>query len=166
MNLYELTSEWERVANMAFEEITEDGQLPEELMEALSVIETDIDRKLSGCCRVIKTMEAVSDAAKKESQRLADKSRSAENHAARLKEYVLSQLSVMGWDSRRCDELFTVAIQKSPNKVVITDMDSIPHQFDKEAKRDVRLTDIKKAIESGQAVPGAELISGVHLRIR
>ena len=57
MRLYELTSEWRRIAEIAFAEM-EEGELPADLMQQLAATEGDIDAKLAACCRIVKEMDS------------------------------------------------------------------------------------------------------------
>lgn len=166
LSLYELSREWERIAELAFEEADlAEGQIPTNLADELKRLEGDIDSKLENCCKVVRDLDATSEKHREASRHHAEKARRAEAHCERLKEYMQQEMVALGWDKRRCG-LFTASIQKSPPKVLVVDMDLIPHEFDKPVKREVSLTEIGKALKDGREVAGVELVQSTHLRIR
>lgn len=166
MFLYELTERYQQIADLAFEESEDDGRISREFMEIMQSLEGQIEQKLASMCRVVKTLEAVSDACKAEEERIRDKRKRAENHVERIKSYMMNAMEILGVKKIVADELFTVAIQKSPPSLSIIDFDSIPHDYDKQLERQVDSKKIKEAIAGGVVVPGCEIIQGQHVRIR
>lgn len=168
MRLYELTAQWRALADAAIDAAdSAEGEIPFDLIAAMSVIDGQVDDKLAGCCRVLKEIEAARDAFKKESLRLSARATSCDNHSESLKKYMKDQMELCGWDKRKVDDLFTVAIQKnSMPSVELLDLDAIPHSWDKPQERQVDVTGIRDALKAGISVPGAELKFGTHLRVR
>ena len=166
MRLYELTSRYNQIADLAFEEADSDGAIDKALANMLDLLEDGIDAKLSGICRVIKGLEAVEAAAKAEADRITQKRKAAERHIERLKAYAKWNLEELGETKRKVDEIFTVAIQANPPSVRVVNLDSVPHDFDKPVERSLDVSRIRDILKNGDEVPGCELIRGTHLRIR
>ena len=130
----------------------------------LKTIEADFDNKVGACAKMIRNMEGEEAALIKEIGRM-DKRLQALNRKTRdLKEYVRTEMEISGRDKVRTD-LFTVSVQRSPDKVVVTDEAKIPTVY---FKKTISLdkTEVKLALQRGLAVPGCELAQGSHLRIR
>ena len=165
MSLYNLSFRWIEIANLCLS-IDDEGEIPKELMFLLEEVESDIDAKLAGCVRVVRMLERQEEAVRAESRYLQEKAQRIERHAIRLKSYIKEQLDVMGWKSRQVDDLFSVSIAPSPDRVDILNLDSIPHVFDRPIDRQVNKSAILDAVRHGQAVPGVEVVHGTHLRIK
>ena len=165
MRLYELTSEWRRIAEIAFAEM-EEGELPADLMQQLAATEGDIDAKLAACCRIVKEMDASKEAFNVEASRLKLKASRCDAHAESLKRYMKERMEACDFTKREVDSLFTVAIQNNPPSVKVNDSESVPTSWDLPQDRKLDLKGIKDAIKSGVPVPGCEIVQGTHLRIR
>lgn len=165
MRLYELTEQWRCVAEIALAE-AEAGELSAGLAEQLASIEGDIDTKLAACCRIVREMEAGKDAFAAEASRLRLKASRCEAHADSLKRYMKEQMEACCSTKREVDAIFTVAVQKSPPRLVINDIDIVPTTWDVTPARAVDTGGIKTAIQAGGTVPGCEIVQGTHLRIR
>ena len=65
-------------------------------------------------------------------------------------------------------DLFTVALQKSPAKLIVHAEADIPREYFKIIPETVQLDKdaVRTALKAGNAVPGCELAQGYHLRIR
>lgn len=167
MRLYELTDEWQRIAELAFYEAdAADGEVPADLVTQLHSIEGSIDQKLAACCRIVREMEAAKEAFNTEASRLKLKGSRCESHADSLKAYMKSCLESIDCTKREVDSIFTVAIQKSPPTLVVNNLDDVPESYTVKQERKIDTASIKNAIKHGIAVPGCELTQGTHLRIR
>jgi SMC interacting uncharacterized protein involved in chromosome segregation len=165
MKLYELTAEYEVIAELAFN-TADNGEVNSELAEKLDAIETKIDEKLASCCRMVKNMQGIEEALKSEINRLQSKQRSAAKAVESIKDYMQTNMEQLGIDSRKVDSMFTVSIQASPPAVAVEDMDQVPNEFDKEPARVIDKTAIRLALQAGKQVPGCTLVQSKHLRIK
>lgn len=165
MHLYELTTTYAAVLDRAYD-LAEDGEIPAGIVAELDALEGDIDTKLSGCCRMVKALSAMAHANAEEAKRLTQRAKAAEHGVSQIKDYMQHNMESMGWDKRKVDELFTVALQNSPPSVVVEDLDAVPVEFDRVQERVIDKTAIKAAIQAGKEVPGCSLIQTKHLRIR
>lgn len=166
MNLYHLSQRYNEIADLAFEESDEEGQISREFVRLMSICEDNINAKLGAMCRVIRELEAVEEAAKNEAARLTKKRQQAANHVSRIKDYMKESLDILGTSKIKVDDLFTVAIQASPVSLVIENPDSVPRDFDKPPVRVIDNAKVKDALKAGQYIPGCSLVQGTHVRIR
>jgi hypothetical protein len=162
--LYNLTDEWQRIYDLACDE-SEDGEISPDFIRAISVTEGEIDDKLDAIGRLVKSMQSLQSAIDEEAKRLAKRSKSLACRVDYLKDYVQSEMERLGWAKRQAG-IFKFAITKnSQPSVVVLDLQAVPHEFDKPPKRELILSAIRQAIETGRDVPGVELVQGTHLRV-
>lgn len=143
----------------------ETGELTEQDNAALTAIDMAFEKKAEQVALYVREIESEADGIDEEAKRLSAMVRTRRNRSASLKSYLkscmeaLSQLKIKG-------ALCTVAIQNNPPAVNVTDAKTIPAQYwtpaDPILNKSVLLADLK----AGQAVPGAEISVGTHLRIR
>lgn len=165
MNTYELTARWREIADLCVTMSEDDeGRIPGELLRLLSEIEGNLDEKLDHCCEIVRELDAQEAGLRAEAAWFQKKAQRAKAHSERISDFIKQQLTSMGWTSRKVSNRFTVSIQKSAPHVEITNINLIPHDFDK--PREVRFSEIGKVLKDGKTVPGAELVSSNHLRIR
>src|SRR5699024_5060867 len=115
--------------------------------------------------KVIRNLEAETQAFKDEEKRLANKRKSIENNINNLKLYVEHELKNTGKTNVKAG-LFTFAIQKNPPAVQINDESVIPKRFFIQPEPRVDKTSLKKALNDGDLIPGVQLIQKEGLRIR
>lgn len=166
MKLYDLGQKYLDIGDRLLDSLGEDGTVDPAVASEFAAIEDQLAAKFAACCRIVRNLEAISDACFQESQRLKKKSQAAENRIASLKEFVKFNLEAIGEKKLVCDELFTVAIQQSPPSTVIENLDLVPHVFDKPQERQVSLIEIREFLKAGGEVPGVKLVTSTHLRIR
>ena len=141
-----------------------DGAITEDLVQVLDAIDEEFNEKVEACCRMIAELRARSELAAREGNRLIGKSHTHANKADRLAEYVKENMIRMG--SKTIESgLFRATVSDNPMSVNLTDEESIPAEFLTPRDPVVSKSKIKKALESGQEVPGAELIRKTGLRI-
>lgn len=165
--LYELTGQYERLMELAFGEVDDTPVgLTEPMLEVLEEIEDDIDAKLTGCCKALKSMVAAKNAIDAERKELKERADRLERYADELKAYMQHNLERLDCKKRTAGP-FTLSIcTNSQPTVTVLDLDSVPVEFDKPVERQVSLTSIRQAIEAGRAVPGVEMVRGTHLRVK
>lgn len=159
MNLYELSENF-----LAVQTAIEDGEV--DLVDTLEAIEGAIEVKATGIIAVTRNITSQIEAIKAEEKRLADMRKARENHLKRLKEYVLDSMQQTGKDKIKTD-LGVMRIQASPAALKITKAEDIPAEYQTIVPEHYEIDNerVKAALKDGKAVPGAELVQGVHLRI-
>lgn len=168
MNLYELTTEYEKIQEMLEAEAEEnDGLISDELLEALTAASDDIDHKVEACAKVVKNLEAERDAVDAEMARLDARSTSLDKNIDRLKNAVITAMERSG-KAKIKTALFTVYPRESVS-VKIDNEVLLPRDLCAKEVVTVYNPDkkaIRKVIEEGGTVEGARLISKKSLQIR
>lgn len=161
--LYELTDEY-----LALWDSLNDPDADWDAAEAaLKGIEAALDAKVENCAKAIRGMESEQESILAEIERLTKRQHALETKTQGLKNYVQAEMETAGRDKIRTD-LFTIAIQRSPDRLIVHSEAEIPDVFFKHIPATTQLdkTAVKKALAGGTAVPGCELTHGFHLRIR
>ena len=140
------------------------GEITEDLVQVLEAIDEEFSDKVEACCRMIAELKSRSEAASQEGNRLIAKSRTHSNKADRLSEYVKENMIRMGTKTIE-NGLFRATVSDNPVSVDIQDQELVPKQFFKEREPVLSKTQIKKALENGEEVPGATLVRKQGLRI-
>ena len=92
-------------------------------------------------------------------KKLQNEVKSIENASDNLIDYLDFNMKRCGEDQIDC-EYFKIKYQKNPPRVDISDPDLIPSDFIKTTTTEtISKADIKKEIQAGRNVPGAELIT-------
>lgn len=162
--LYQLTAEYDALMDRVLS-FTEDGEIPADLAAEMDAIEGDITAKLEACAKMVRTLDARSKMFREEAARIARNAQASDNAGTRLKAYILEHMDRMGWEKRETGVL-TIRIQDNPPSVAVRDLDAVPHEFDRPQAREIDKTAVKDAIKRGVVVPGVELVTGKHVRIR
>ena len=160
-NLYELTSDWNTVANMLYDEEV-DEQI---VLDTLESIEGDIEDKANGYAKIIKELEVKAKARKEEAKRLSDRSKTFENKIKFLKQNLFNSMKETG-KTKFTTDLFSFNIAKNGGKQALTIDGEVPEEYTKTVIEND--TDkIRQALESGEKLPFAHLEPrGESLRIR
>ena len=148
-NLYELTSNYETVLNMLYDEEIDEQML----FDTLESIEGEIEEKADGYAKIIKELEAKQKARKEEAKRLTDGAKVFENR-------------VKAWKTKFATNLFSFNIAKNGGKQALTIDGDVPEEYTKTIIEND--TDkIRQALENGENLPFAHLEPrGESLRIK
>ena len=120
MNLYEITSDYVRLMEMA-----EDPDLdPDVLRETMEELDGELEEKAENYAKVIKEMESRATALKAESDRLTARRKAIENGIDRMKRNLEASMIATGKRKFKTD-LFSFNIQPNPPKVVF-DESAVP----------------------------------------
>lgn len=160
MNLYEITQQQQELNNLLEESY---GELTPELEQALELNLDNFSVKAEGYVKAIKNYKAESDAIAEEIRRLQDKKKVCENAVDRMKTALSDSMNVFGMSKVQAG-LFKISLTTS-KAVNIIDEDAIPQNY-KKVKYEVSKTEIKKAIEAGETVEGAEIKENHSITIR
>lgn len=156
--LYELTASYQEVLDQIEEGATD-------LTDTLESISDAVEDKVENIAKLIKTLDAEAAGIKVEEQRLADGRKSRENHAKRLKEFAESAMLQTGQKKIK-GPLFTIAIQKNPPSVDVSDESLIPKSYFIEQAPTLNRKEVLQDLKLGLSVPGAEIKQTESLRIR
>lgn len=160
MNLYEIKAEQQELNALLEENYRE---LTPEIEAALKINEENFAIKTEGYVYAIKNYKAEADALAEEIKRLQEKKKVCENAITRMKGALTEAMDVFNMPKIQAG-LFKVSLTTS-KAVNIINEDSVPEQY-KKIKYEVSKTEIKKAIESGETVEGAEIVENHSITIR
>lgn len=141
------------------------GEITPELEQALAINEEQFVAKAEDYGHAILNLKGMAAAAKAEKERLAALQKFYENAQKRLTDALSNAMQVFGHDKV---ENATMRISlRHTTATEVDDLDALPQEF-KTTKVEVVAdkTAIKKAIQSGEAVPGAHLVENVSLQIK
>ena len=141
------------------------GEITPELEQALAINEEQFVAKAEDYGHAILNLKGMAAAAKAEKERLAGLQKFYENTQKRLTDALSTAMQVFGQDKV---ENATMRLSlRHTTSTEVDDLDQLPAEF-KTTKVEVVAdkTAIKKAIQSGEAVPGAHLVENVSLQIK
>ncbi len=168
MNLYELTTEYERLQEMLETEAeANDGAVSDELLEALTAAEGSITAKIEACAKVLRNLETERDGVRAEIARLDKKEGSLERSIDRLKQAVITAMECS--ETRKVKTpLFTIWTKETPS-VKFEDETKLPRDFcatEVVTKYKPDRVAMRKYIQGGGTIPGVELVWNTSLQIR
>jgi hypothetical protein len=151
MTLYELTDQMTELKDLLV-----NGYIDEtSYADTLESLAFDTEQKLEGYAQLIRQLEAEAEAHKMEADWHNTRRKARENAAARLKERVGMHLAATGQEKAKAG-LFSFGWHKS-TAVEILDEANIPAELFRVVTEPDK-TAIKKAIQAGEEVSGAQLV--------
>ena len=163
-SLYELKDEYREL----FAELAE-AETDEQAAEIWGRIETvagSIEEKADAYAKVMRNMMADAEAYKAEKLRLAQKQKSAEAAVVWLKDRIADTMQEVGASEIKTS-IGRWYFQKNPQKVVVTDKDAIPEQWMIPQEPKVDLFGMLQYMkETGEVIPGAEMVQETGIRFR
>ena len=118
--LYELTEQWETVADMFY-----DGETDEQtIFDTLESIEGEFEDKADNFAKLIRNVLADAEALEKEERRIYARRKSLENKAKRLKETLQANLESIG-KTKFKTALFTFSVANNGGMQPLTITDNI-----------------------------------------
>lgn len=150
------------IANATLERMAQDGTLDTDeaaLMEALRDGGADVDGLLVRLLRAMVEARANNEAV---SRRVDELQAREARYARQIEEYraaAYSILDALGLTKWRNAE-FSVSVSAGRPGVVITDESAIPPQYFR-PRVEIDRTEIRRALEAGEVVPGAEMANGI-----
>jgi len=151
--LYDLTKDYNAVLDMV-----DNGDFEmEDVLDTLEGIEGEIDDKLQSTVCVIREMEAEAKKFDEEIARMSNIKKTYSNAATRLKEYIRTQMELVGKDKSK--GLFSISLGKPSISTQVDDVDSLPEQY-KKVSVSADKTAIGKALKAGEEIEGAQLVEG------
>lgn len=158
--LFDITAEQRRINDALMES---GGELTPELEEALLVNAENFAVKVEGYATSIRKFDALAEAADAEIKRIQAIKKAANNSAKRLKESLAYGMEVMGMDKAEIG--LNKLSFRSSTAVNITDEVRIPSQYIK-VETSIDKMALKKDLQAGLIIEGAELVTNRNLQIR
>lgn len=158
--LFNITAEQKRINDALMES---GGELTPELEEALLVNAENFAVKVEGYTASIRKFDALAEAADAEIKRIQAIKKAATNSAKRLKDNLAYGMEVMGMDKAEIG--LNKLSFRSSTAVNITDEVRIPSQYIK-VETSIDKMALKKDLQAGIVIEGAELVTNRNLQIR
>ena len=152
-NLYDINEEILKCVDM------ETGEIIDE--EKLSSLQLEFNEKVEGIACWIKNLLSDAQAIKEEVANLSARKKSYENKAESLKKYLSSALDGQKFKTSKV----SISYRKSES-VDVQSINSIPEEYLKFTAPTADKTAIKKAIKSGEVIPGCELVENQNIQIK
>ena len=144
----------------------ETGEISAEAIERMTSLDMGFDAKAEAVAGFLLEIEAEGKAIKAAEGELNKKRKSRENQVERLKSYLYDCLKAAG-KTKAGGDVFHVAIQANASQALVIENEGIiPSIFRIVPEPVIDTESLKKSLLAGNAVPGARLVRGEHLRIR
>jgi len=141
-------------------EVVDNSEAINQLFEEMNM---KLSEKLDNSQRYIIECNSKEEALKKEAKRLTDKANAIKNRGLRVKELMLAAIKATG-ETKLKSEYYSFSI-KHTKSVAVNDVDDLPRQYVK-LTRTPNKTEIKKALENGEEVPGCYIAENETLGVR
>lgn len=162
-SLYQITQEQAELFNFILEA---DGEITPDVEDSLKINEQNFETKARGYIWMIKKLEADNITITEEKERLQRIEKRNDKLIERLKENLKYALEIFG-EIKKVDT-FTLSI-KETKYTDIFDPELVPAKFkviETTTTTKIPKDEIKKAIESGEEVPGAKIATNKTLKIK
>lgn len=131
------------------------GEVDGDALAAYAEYQGQAAEKLEGTACYVRELEAEAEAIKAEEDRLAKRRKALEGKAARLKTYLMPALEAVGGKVKGV--MASLRISRT-QAVKVLDLEALPEAFRRiKTTIDPDKTAIKKALKSGEDIPGAVL---------
>lgn len=169
LTLYGISKEMiamEELWEMAIDEETgeiKDAALLEELQQG---IETTLKEKSADIVKYYKNRDSLIESIDKEIKRLQELKKIGEKKQDSFKNYIKMCMEKMGVKKIETSN-GNISLRKTPESVELIDEEIIPEKFKTTIQLEkISKTDIKKALQEGEEVPGATLKRGMSINIK
>jgi hypothetical protein len=158
MKLYELTESYAQLS-----EIQEEGG---DVVEALGMIEDAIEEKVGNTLKVIEQMEGEAKLLKQAEERMAERRKSKESEAKRLREYIALQMSKANIKNVKTDT-HSVSV-RTVKSLVVDPLALIPDEYmvEKPATLSPDKRALMNAIKEGKHFVGVTVDEKASITIR
>lgn len=160
-NIFQIQNEYMQLMNDI--EIAE-GEITEELSNRLAIVESDLQIKSQGYVSIIRHLDAECDIIDIEIKRLQQAKKQRENTVLRLKNAILQAMDT--FEVETIQTPLNKLSLRSSKSVNIIDIEMLPNSCIVIEKKSISKTEIKKLIESGIEISGAEIITNKSLQIK
>jgi hypothetical protein len=162
--LYELAHSYRDAADKLA-----DLDLPPEVIEdTLDSLSGDLEVKATNTAMLARNLEALAEKIKEAEAAMASRRKALENRAARIRDYLLSNMMISGIQKIECP-YFKLSVRDNPAAVEVYEPGLIPTEFMRQPEPPPPSPDktaIKEALKAGKEVPGCKLTIGKRLDIR
>ena len=156
MKMYEISAAINAIINSA----DDDGVLSDEAFAALESLEMQKSEKACSIAKVIKTIEAEADAMRDAEKRIAERRKTKENEAERLKNY----LSLYADGEKYSDPEISIGWRKS-EQLIVDDGAQVPDEYIKTVVS-VDKVALKQAVKSGLSLDGVRIAQKNNIAIK
>lgn len=159
MNLYQITGQYAQLADMDMETDADVSAF----LELLGEINDAFEVKVENYCKLLANLEADEAGYENEIARLEKALKSCRNKRARIRERLEAACKeVLEEGKARVCGTFRVLVKRNPPRVNIFNPAVIGSGY---LKSEPDVAKIKKALQDGKIVSGAELVQGTSLQI-
>jgi hypothetical protein len=165
--LYELDQALKLAMDQVFENIDpETGEITDQIdFTVIDQLNGDRNKKLEGIGCYIKNLTAEIDAIKSEIATLSKRASNKKRKIEHLKKYVTESLNLVGQNKFETAKV-AYSFRKSKSVNVIN-IDNIPDEYVRlKTEKVPDKTAIKKAIISGETIPGASIETSMNLQVK
>lgn len=166
MNLFQITQEFLELASLIEEA---GGEVNDAILEELAISRDNFAHKAEGYTKLILKWESESEAAAAEIKRVQTIKKTKDNAIARLRDTLLQALMVFGSEDSKGVKRYETALLKLSTRrsaaVEITDETALPDEAFV-IKREVSKTAIKRLLEDGMEIDGAQMKENFSLQIK
>lgn len=169
LTLYGISKEMiamEELWEMAIDEETgevKDAALLEELQQGIG---TTLKEKSADIVKYYKNRDSLVESIDKEIKRLQELKKIGEKKQDSFKNYIKMCMEKMGVKKIETSN-GNISLRKTPESVELIDEEIIPEKFKTTVQLEkISKTDIKKALQEGEEVPGATLKRGMSISIK
>lgn len=159
--MYQLTGEYMELLAMASDPTIE----PEAIADTLEAIGGEIEVKAENTAVIMAELEAEAAKIRAEENRLAERRKAFEAHAARLKDGLFNAMKATGKEKFKTT-LFSFNIQKNPVKLIIDDESKIPKKYFIPQPAKLDSSKLKEDLKAGAVRKYAHLEQTESLRIK
>lgn len=163
MKLYEVAEAFAQI-----QDFLNNAETDEEIVAIKDVLvdyECQFEEKVENITYLIKNFQSDVEALKKEELRLAEKRKSTERKIESLKDYLFGAFMQTGTERIKYPQ-FTVSIRNNAESVNVNDVTKIPNDYFVPQPPKLNKAGLKKAIQDGEVIEGAELVRTKSLQIR
>jgi chromatin segregation and condensation protein Rec8/ScpA/Scc1 (kleisin family) len=141
---------------------------PQTVADTLESMGGDLEAKATNVAMFVRNLESLADQIKQAEASMAARRKAIETRADNVREYLLSNMLRTGI-SKIESPYFKIALRNNPPSVVVDDPSLIPAKYMRQAEPPAPAPDkkeIKAAIEFGENVPGARLVTKQSVTIK
>jgi hypothetical protein len=159
MNLYNLIEFENHIELLAK---SNDGEIDEDQLKQLVELQTQSLIQIENLCKYLRNIDLLSEACDKEIERIKNLKEKANKRSNSIKNYLIPYIVKQGVVETN---LFKLSVRKSKKVEVVNGFNNLAYCNVKEVVTPDK-TAIKKAIESGIVIDGAELVETSNLQIK
>lgn len=164
LTLFQVAAEHRALVDRLME-TDHDAQTIADTIEAESY---PLEVKAQSVAYAIRNLDSLAAQIKEAEKQMADRRKSVENQAARLREYLLRCMELANVQRIDCAH-FGIAVRANPASVEIFEPAMIPQEFMRQPEPPPAAPDktaIKEALKAGKDVPGAVLVQAKRVEIK